>query len=168
MDLIAGRTWSAERRPIRHIDGVLIFTALALSVMGMFLIYSATRASLSAQHLDLSLYVKKQTTALALGIILLLLVATFDYRFAKVYAGMVYGAMIALLVLVRTPLGTTALGAQRGFTVGGFQFTPSEPAKVQFLLPTATQRIERSAALFERQMRPSSRKRVRPSQRESA
>ena len=80
MDLIAGRTWSIERRPIRHLDPVLIFVTLALSVIGLFLIYSATHASLAAQHLDLSLYVKKQVTALTLGTILLLLVMTFDYR----------------------------------------------------------------------------------------
>src|SRR5437763_1413054 len=126
MDLIAGRTWSAERRPVRHLDPVLIVTALALSVWGMFLIYSATRASLAAQNLDLSLYVKKQITALALGIILLLLVATFDYRFAKVYAGLIYGALVLSLILVRTPLGTTSAGAPRWLPFAGFEFTPSE------------------------------------------
>src|ERR1700681_216046 len=36
----------------------------------------------------------------------------------------------------------------------------SEPAKVQFFLPTATQRTARSAALLDRQILPSSRKRV--------
>jgi rod shape determining protein RodA len=137
MDLIAGRTWTAERRPIRHLDPVLIFVSVVLSVMGMFLIYSATRASLAAQHLDLSLYVKKQITALALGVILLLLVATFDYRFAKVYAGLIYGAMVISLILVRTPFGTTSLGAQRWFEIGGFQFTPSEYMKLGLIVMLA-------------------------------
>src|SRR5437899_12289282 len=40
----------------------------------------------------------------------------------------------------------------------------SEPAKVQFLLPTATARSSRSAALFDMHRRPSSRKRVKASQ----
>jgi len=137
MDLIAGRTWSVERRPIRHVDGVLIFVALALTVMGLFLIYSATHASLAAQNLDLTLYVKKQVTALALGIILLLLVATFDYRFAKVYAGIIYGALVLLLVLVRTPFGTTSAGAQRWFQLAGFQFTPSEYMKLGLIVMLA-------------------------------
>ena len=137
MDLIAGRTWSIERRPIRHLDPVLIFVALALSVIGLFLIYSATHASLAAQHLDLSLYVKKQVTALALGIILLLLVVTFDYRFAKVYAGIVYGALVLLLILVRTPFGTTSAGAQRWFQLAGFQFTPSEYMKLGLIIMLA-------------------------------
>src|SRR3954470_435767 len=137
MDLIAGRTGSIERRPIRHLDGVLIFVVLALTVGGLFLIYSATHASLAAQHLDLSLYVKKQITAFALGIILLLLVATFDYRFAKVYAGIIYGALVLLLVLVRTPFGTTTAGAQRWFQLAGFQFTPSEYMKLGLIVMLA-------------------------------
>src|SRR5436853_3195438 len=137
MDLIAGRTWSIERRPIRHLDPVLIFVALALSVIGLFLIYSATHASLAAQQLDLSLYVKKQVTALALGIILLLLIVTFDYRFAKVYAGIIYGGLVLLLVLVRTPFGTTSAGAQRWFQIAGFQFTPSEYMKLGLIIMLA-------------------------------
>jgi rod shape determining protein RodA len=137
MDLIAGRTWSIERRPIRHLDPVLIFVTLALSVIGLFLIYSATHASLAAQHLDLSLYVKKQVTAFALGIILLLLVVTFDYRFAKVYAGIIYGALVLLLILVRTPFGTTSAGAQRWFQLAGFQFTPSEYMKLALIIMLA-------------------------------
>lgn len=40
-----------------------------------------------------------------------------------------------------------------------------EPAKVQFLLPTATARSSRSAALFDMHRRPSSRKRVKAFQR---
>jgi rod shape determining protein RodA len=137
MDLIAGRTWSIERRPIRHLDPVLIFVTLALSVIGLFLIYSATHASLAAQHLDLSLYVKKQVTALALGIILLLLVVTLDYRFTKVYAGIIYGALVLLLILVRTPFGTTSAGAQRWFQLAGFQFTPSEYMKLGLIIMLA-------------------------------
>jgi rod shape determining protein RodA len=137
MDLIAGRTWSVERRPIRHLDPILLFTAIALTVIGMFLIFSASQTSLVAQHLDPYLYVKKQITALALGTILLLFVATFDYRFTKVYAGMLYGVVVLMLVLVQTPLGTTSAGAQRWFQVAGFQFTPSEYMKLGLIVMLA-------------------------------
>jgi rod shape determining protein RodA len=137
MDLIAGRTWSVERRPIRHLDPVLLVTALALTVFGLFLIFSASRASLVAQNIDTNLFVKKQITALALGVIILLLVATFDYRFAKVYAGIVYGGLVLLLVLVQTPLGTTSAGAQRWFQIAGFQITPSEYMKLGLIVMLA-------------------------------
>ena len=59
-----------------------------------------------------------------------MLVASFDYRFLKVYAGLFYAASLILLVLVRTPLGTTVKGSQRWFEFAGFQLAPSEIAKI--------------------------------------
>jgi rod shape determining protein RodA len=67
---------------------------------------------------------------LALGAVVVMLAASFDYRFVKVYAGLVYVASIVLLLLVRTPLGTTVKGSQRWFELFGFQLAPSEIAKV--------------------------------------
>ena len=50
---------------------------------------------------------KRQVTFLALGAVVLFAAASFDYRFLKVYAGLIYASSMALLVLVRTPLGTS-------------------------------------------------------------
>jgi rod shape determining protein RodA len=132
MDVAAtrGRSWVG---PLRRLDPVLITTVLALTVIGMFMIYSATHQSLQALHLDTGQFVKKQATALVVAVALLLLVATFDYRIAKAYAGLFYVAMVVLLLLVRSPLGTAAKGAQRGFYLFGFQFTPSEWMKVALI-----------------------------------
>ena len=138
MDLIAGRVWADERRPIRHLDPVLLVTTLLLAAAGLFLVYSATHQSLSALDLDPAQFVKKQFTAFVLGFVLLILVAAFDYRFYKVYAGFMYGAVVVALVIVRfTPLGSNPSGAQRWFTFGGFQLTPSEFAKIALILMIA-------------------------------
>src|SRR5439155_21785026 len=51
--------------------------------------------------------------------------ALVDYRLAKIYAPFIYLGFVGLLVLVQTPLGTAAKGAQRSFQVAGFQFSPS-------------------------------------------
>ncbi|MBA3690719.1 MAG: rod shape-determining protein RodA [Actinobacteria bacterium] len=130
MDLVAGRVWADERRPIRHLDPVLLLTSLLLSVVGLFLVYSATNRSLQTLRLDPGQFVKKQFTAMVLGFSMLVLVAAFDYRFYKVYAGFLYGVTVVALVLVQTPLGASPSGAQRWFTFGGFQLTPSEFAKI--------------------------------------
>jgi rod shape determining protein RodA len=131
MDLVAGRIWAQERRPIRHIDPVLLVVTLALSAIGLVAIYSATHQSLEALQLDTMTFVSKQITAFVLGAILLLVIATFDYRFFKVYAGFTYAAGVLLLVLVQIPrIGSSTAGAQRWFEFGGFQFTPSEFAKI--------------------------------------
>jgi len=130
MDLVATRMYLSERRPLRHLDPVLLVTVLALGIVGLFTIYSATHASLVAQRIDPGFYLKKQLTFVTLGIVVILVAASFDYRFAKVYAGIVYVASLALLVLVRTPLGTTIRGSQRWFQLFGFQLAPSELAKL--------------------------------------
>jgi rod shape determining protein RodA len=137
MDLVAGRAFSAERRPIRHLDPVLIATALALSVVGLFMVFSATHLSLEAVKIDPMTYVKKQIAALGIGVIVMMLIASFDYRFAKVYAGFSYAAVVLLLVLVRTPLGASSSGASRWFAFAGFQLTPSEFAKIGLILMLA-------------------------------
>jgi len=138
MDLVAGRAYLEERRPIRHLDPVLLVTTAALAVVGFLLVYSATKASLLQFHQDPGYYLKKQVAFALLGVVLLLLVASVDYRFFKVYAGFTYAAAIASLVLVQTPLGSSSAGAQRWFGFAGFQFTPSEFTKVALILMLAT------------------------------
>jgi rod shape determining protein RodA len=138
MDLVAGRVYAEERRPIRHLDPVLLLTVLALTAVGLLSIYSATHQSLRALDLDVMTFVKKQVAAVVLGTIAMLLIATFDYRFFKVYAGLIYAASVLLLVLVQVPgIGSSSSGAQRWFAFGGFQLTPSEFAKLALILMLA-------------------------------
>ena len=133
MDLAAGRMVASERRPIRHVDPVLIAAALGLAVIGLLAIYSATHQSLAAVDLDPGRFVKRQLTFLGVAVMVLALAASFDYRLLKVYAGIVYVSSLVLLILVRTPIGTSVKGAQRWFEVFGFQLAPSEVAKLALI-----------------------------------
>jgi rod shape determining protein RodA len=133
MHATAGRLASGERRVIRHADPVLLVAAVLLAIVGLFAIYSATHQSLQAVGLDPGRFVKRQITFLAVAAIVLLLVASVDYRLFKVYAGIVYVSSLILLVLVRTPLGTTVKGSQRWFELFGFQLAPSELAKLALI-----------------------------------
>jgi rod shape determining protein RodA len=137
MDLVAGRTLSAERRPIRHLDPTLLLTVGLLSLISLFAVYSSTRQSQLDFGGDPGFYLKRQLTWITLGVILLLLAALFDYRFFKIYAAFFYVAVLALLVLVQTPLGTSVKGAQRWFQLGGFQAAPSEYMKIALILMLA-------------------------------
>jgi rod shape determining protein RodA len=138
MDLVATKTYPSERRPIRHLDPILLLAVFALAVVGLFMVYSATHQSLSAVGLDPGTFLKKQVTFVALGSVMVLLAASFDYRFLKVYAGLIYVASLVLLVFVRTPLGTSVKGSQRWFQLFGFQFAPSEIAKLALNIMLAT------------------------------
>jgi rod shape determining protein RodA len=130
MDLAAGRMVASDRRAIRHVDPVLIAAALGLAVIGLLAIYSATHQSLAAVGLDPGRFVKRQLTFLAVAVTVLALAASFDYRLLKVYAGIVYVSSLVLLILVRTPIGTSVKGAQRWFE---FQLAPSEVAKLALI-----------------------------------
>jgi rod shape determining protein RodA len=130
MDLVAGRAYPIERRPMRHVDVVLLIATIGLVIVGVFAIYSSTHQSLVAVDLDPGRFVKRQVTFVTLAVVVLLAVASFDYRFLRVYAGLLYAASVVLLVLVRTPLGTSVKGSQRWFELFGFQLAPSEIAKL--------------------------------------
>jgi rod shape determining protein RodA len=142
MDLVAGRYASEERRPIRHLDPMLLLVTGLIVVVGFFLLYSATATTLVGEGESTLARVEKQLVTAVIGIVLMLLVATFDYRFLKVYAGFLYAAMVVVLILVRIPhIGSTAIGdttaAQRWFQVGSFQLTPSEFVKVGLIVMLA-------------------------------
>jgi rod shape determining protein RodA len=129
MDVTAGR-WLGGERPIRHLDPTLMITALGLGIYGLLMIYSATHQSQAAFGQDTGLFMKKQLAFLMLGLIALVVMASFDYRLVKVYATVTFVGMMLLLFLVLTPLGSRAAGAQRWITLFGFQFQPSEFAKI--------------------------------------
>jgi rod shape determining protein RodA len=141
MDLVAGRTFAQERRPIRHIDWFLLVLVGALSAVGLLLLYSATSQTLRQDGLDPMARVNKQAITMVLGFLVILLVMSFDYRFLKIYAGFIYLVSVVALVLVRIPgLGATdSTGvAQRWFEVAGFQITPSEFTKLALIVTLAT------------------------------
>jgi rod shape determining protein RodA len=125
----------SDRAPIRHLDPVLLVATFLLTLVGVFAIYSATHQVTAAE--DPWSFVKRQIAAWVIAAVLLAAVSLVDYRLAKVWAPILYGGTLFLLLLVRTPLGTAAKGAQRGFYLAGLQFTPSEWAKVALAIMLA-------------------------------
>jgi rod shape determining protein RodA len=122
--------WSHREGALRHLDPTLIVTAAGLAVYGLFMVYSATNQGLASLGEDPGFYLKKQVAFLMLGVIAMIIAATFDYRLVKVYAPIGYGLVILALLLVLTPLGDETAGAQRWITLFGFQVQPSELAKL--------------------------------------
>jgi rod shape determining protein RodA len=143
MDLVAGRVYVHRERPVRHVDVMLLVITLALVVVGLILLYSATASTLRGMHVDQFARVKKQGVTALLGLILLLSIVTFDYRFFKVYGGFIYAGILVALVLVRIPgIGASSLGATRWFQFGpaggiGLQISPSEFTKIAMIFMLA-------------------------------
>jgi len=138
MDVVAGRVWADERRPIRHLDPTLLVVTAALVVIGMFAIYSATSQTLRADGFDPFSRVDKQAVTAVLGLVILLVMVTFDYRFLKVYAGFIYGATLLGLVLLRIPgVASSESGTSNFIDIPGvslLQISPSEFAKIGLIV----------------------------------
>jgi rod shape determining protein RodA len=124
-DIAAARASPVERSMIRRVDPLLSLAAVLLALTGLAMIYSATNKTLFAFGHDPGFYLKRQSVYLIIGVAVMTVAALADYRLVKVYAPLIYVACIGLLILVQTPLGTVAKGAQRSFQVAGFQFSPS-------------------------------------------
>lgn len=123
----------SARSPLRHLDLALLLAVLGLSVYGLAMIYSSTYRSLELFNLPATYYLKRQAIFLVLGVVAMAVTAAIDYRRLRAWAPLAYAGVVLLLLAVRTPLGSSQLGAQRWFEVGGFQFTPSMFARLALI-----------------------------------
>jgi rod shape determining protein RodA len=131
------REFVREQSPTRHVDLALVGTAVALALMGLAMVYSATNKSLSTLGNDPGFYLKKQAAYLVMGVAAMVAAAAIDYRLFKIYSWFLYAGSVLLLALVQTPLGASAKGAQRWFQFAGFQLSPSLFARLGLILVLA-------------------------------
>jgi rod shape determining protein RodA len=119
------------------VDLTLIVSFLLLSTFGLLMVYSSTNQSLIQFRQDPDFFLKRQALFLGGAGLAVAVAAMVDYRLAKIYAPFLYLLAIVVLVLVQTPLGSSALGAQRWFQLGGFQLTPSLFARLALIVMIA-------------------------------
>jgi rod shape determining protein RodA len=150
VDRIGGEPISARmarKAPIRHIDPTLLLVTLMLAAYGAVMVFAATVHRQEEAGLDPQLFLKRQIAYIVGGILVLLLVAFFDYRHLRAFAPIVYGLTIVLLLVVLTPLGDASKGAQRWINFGAFQMQPSELAKVAVIIAVAAFLAERKGEI---------------------
>lgn len=139
--------WMDAYAPIRHLDPFLVLTALALSVIGVAMIYSSKYVVLLQAGAPTGTFAVRQLVSLGIGLVAMIVVAAVDYRYLRAYGAILYVVALGLLALVLTPLGVEVNGARAWLAIGGFQFQPSELAKVVVVITVA-------AALHERREDP--------------
>jgi cell division protein FtsW (lipid II flippase) len=91
--------WLSGANPIRQVDPVLLVAALALSLFGHVMIYSATAPRLEAAGGDPMHFVNRQGLSLGIALVAMAAVVLFDYRQFRAWAPVLYGISIVLLVL---------------------------------------------------------------------
>ena len=131
---ISSRDSNRSRRdptaPLRHLDPVLIVCTVVLSIVGLISVYSATRGP--GPDFSKS-YLIKQTIFMVIGAGVFGIFAAVDYRKLHDWAWAFYGATTVLLMLVISPIGTSANGAQSWFALGPFQLQPAEFSKLSLI-----------------------------------
>src|SRR5438067_4575510 len=136
-----------DRSIVRRFDMVLLFGTLGLALYGILMVYSATHRGQAVLALGSDYFVKRQVLFAILGVAAMGVAALIDYRYLKIWPGFIYAGFIILLLLVRTPLGSSALGAQRWFPVFGFQFSPSLFTRLALILALAAYLANHHGAL---------------------
>jgi len=115
-----------DRSTLRNFDYLLMLAVLALCGIGIAMVYSATITTV-----DLSDYWERQLFFMLVGLVVLLIVAFFDYRHLELLAQPAYLGLIGSLVAVYA-FGTVQGGSERWISVGGILVQPTEVGK--FLL----------------------------------
>lgn len=111
-------------------DWRLAVSAVGLAALGVLIIYSTS--GMHSSLLRRSLYLK-QATWVVMGLFALLLPCLFHYRTTWRLAYLIYGLILAALLLT-TLVGRTGLGAQRWLSIGPFAFQPSEFMKLSLII----------------------------------
>ncbi|KDN85522.1 rod shape-determining protein RodA [Kitasatospora cheerisanensis] len=128
----------AKDSPLRRLDWIMILAALALSLMGSLLVWSATRGRDSLTHGDPQYFLYRHLTNLLIGVGLCVAVIVLGTRRLRTAVPFVYLAVILMLFAVLSPLGSTINGAHSWIQFGGgFSIQPAEFAKLAIVLGMA-------------------------------
>ncbi len=109
---------------------LLLLVTLGLVAFGLIMVYSASSGTAVVQGHDPVGVLAKQGIYAAVGIVLMLTLARFNYRRLRYFAAPFLLVAIALLIAVKIPhVGVTLNGAQRWIYIGPISIQPSEIAK---------------------------------------
>ncbi len=117
-------------------DLVLVGCSILLGLIGVVMIYSATKGKLALAGEDPRYFLKRQAIFLVIGVLVMLAMTLFDYRRLEQISTVLYiGILVALVAVLATP---AQHGAQRWFPLGPIQLQPSEFATLVLIIAIAT------------------------------
>jgi rod shape determining protein RodA len=121
----------------RSWDWPLIVVTCALTGLGTVMVWAATEPSLRQAGLDPHTYLKKAALWGVLGLVLMFVTASLDYRRIRRWTPVLYAVSLLLLLAVLA-VGHSVNGAKAWIALpGGFQVEPSEFAKLGLILAAA-------------------------------
>lgn len=120
-----------------YFDFDMLLVIIFLMCFGLVMLYSASayEAQVDVQLQDDMYYFSKQALIGVAGVLVMYLVSRIDYHIYGAYAFEIYVLSIALMALVRTPLGVTLNGARRWIRLpGNLTLQPAEVTKIAVIL----------------------------------
>ena len=128
-----GNTKRGITAPTRSIDWILMAAVGSLTVIGVFIVYSATRPRLISRGSDPFSFAQRQVAFIIVALVAMAVVMWIDYVQLHGNANLIYAGTIFLLVLVLVT-GAVIGGARLSFDLGPISVQPSELSKVATLL----------------------------------
>ncbi|NJP88514.1 rod shape-determining protein RodA [Nonomuraea sp. FMUSA5-5] len=122
---------------VRRLDWRVFVPVTALGVLGVLLVWSATRPRMQVAGQDPQTYLKSQIVHVLVGLTVMTALALAGPAALRAWTLPAYAVCLLGLAAVLTPLGRTANGAQSWLSLGGLDLQPSEPAKVALVLMLA-------------------------------
>ncbi|MFE5795705.1 rod shape-determining protein RodA [Streptomyces sp. NPDC056503] len=129
---------TARDSVLRRLDWPILFSALALSLIGSLLVWSATRGRTELNNGDPYYFLFRHLLNTGIGVALMIGTVWLGHRTLRGAVPVLYGLSIVLILAVLTPLGATINGAHAWIVVGGgFSLQPSEFVKITIILVMA-------------------------------
>jgi cell division protein FtsW len=122
-------------RRIEGYDMIVLMMAVILTCFGVVMVYSASSVMAAKKFHDGFYFLKRQSLYALVGFGAMAVAMHIDYHIWKKWAVPLFFACFFMLLLVFVPgIGGTAKGASRWIRLPGFNFQPSELAKVALIV----------------------------------
>lgn len=116
-------------------DPILLGAALALTALGLVMVYSASAVTAQEKMGDAFFFLRRQAVAAVLGLGVMVAVLRLGYRrLARLSYPLLLGAVVLLVLVLIPGVGTVVGGARRWIRVGGFGLQPAEVAKLAWIV----------------------------------
>ncbi|MFD9034850.1 rod shape-determining protein RodA [Streptomyces sp. NPDC059567] len=126
---------TARDSMLRRLDWPILLSALALSLLGALLVWSATRGRTELNNGDPYYFLFRHVLNTGIGLALMIGTIWLGHRTLRGAVPILYGISILLILAVLTPLGATINGAHAWIVIGGgFSLQPSEFVKITIIL----------------------------------
>ncbi|MEV6764064.1 rod shape-determining protein RodA [Streptomyces sp. NPDC051105] len=122
----------------RRLDWPMLMAALALSLLGSLLVFSATRNRTEINQGDQYYFLFRHLMNTGIGLALMIATVWIGHRQLRNAVPILYGLSLLGILAVLTPLGSTVNGAHSWIVLGGgFSLQPSEFVKITIILGMA-------------------------------